>query len=219
MIEVFEAPRRETQEILGRRVCEAFVANGYKTASYVATAAEAAELASGMIPDGCSVGIPGTVTVREIGLMEKLKERGCALYYHWDPALAPEDRAARLAAENAADWFVTSSNAVTHDGMMVNIDGTGNRVACMAWGTGKILYIVGMNKVCRDLHSAVRRARDVATPPNAVRIGAKKPPCTKTGHCVDCNSPDRICRVLTIMERSPFGREAHVILVGESLGY
>jgi hypothetical protein len=214
----FAKPLTDTNDALGKKLCATLASIGYKTARYAATADEAARLTLEMVPDGCTVGIPGTVTVRELGLLEKLSAKSCTIYHHWDPALTPETRNARLAAENGADWFITSSNAMTLDGKMVNIDGSGNRVAGMSWGPGKILFIVSLNKVARDVEKAIARARDRATPPNALRID-KNPPCTKTGHCMDCNSPDRLCRVITIIERVPLGREAHVILVGEPLGY
>ncbi|MDR3322120.1 MAG: lactate utilization protein [Synergistaceae bacterium] len=142
----------------------------------------------------------------------------CAVYQHWDPDLAPEMKAGRLKDEINADWFVTSSNAITYDGKMVNIDGVGNRVAGMAWATGKIVYVVSINKSEPNVESAIARSRNVATPPNALRINTY-PPCTKIGYCVDCNSPDRACRAILIIEKVPVGREAHVVLVGENLGY
>jgi len=208
----------KANEALGKRICEALLSNGYKSAVFAATISEALEAAAGLIPNGASVGIPGTVTARQIGLFEKLEGKGCRVIHHWDPSLTPEAKVARLLDENAADWFVTSSNAITYDGKMVNIDGTGNRVAAMAWGPGKILFVVGMNKAARDLEGAIARARDIATPPNAMRVGLETP-CVKAGHCIDCSSPKRLCRVVLIHERAPFDREAHVILVGEALGY
>ncbi|MDR1471193.1 MAG: lactate utilization protein [Synergistaceae bacterium] len=211
-------PLRRANEALGGRIALSLLSKGYKTAVYAPSADDAARAALDLIPDGSSVGIPGSVTVRELGLPELLAEKKCRVFHHWDPALAPEDRPARLLEENSADWFVTSSNAITIDGRMVNIDGTGNRVACMSWGTGRILFIVGLNKVASDLEGAISRARNRATPPNSVRTGLGSP-CVKTGHCVNCDSPERACRVISIIERVPFGREAHVILVGERLGY
>lgn len=215
---VFQPPVDERNRNLARRVCATLLANGYRSAEYAETAEDAARMALTLIPDGVSVGIPGTVTLRELGLPDKLAEKNCTVYHHWDPKLTAADKGKRLLEENLADWFVTSSNAMTQDGKMVNIDGTGNRVAAMAWAPGKILYIVSVDKIARNTDSAIARARDLATPPNAVRTGWNAP-CTKTGHCVDCNSPERVCRVVTIMERVPLGREAHVILVGEHLGY
>jgi hypothetical protein len=209
---------REVKETLGKRMCASFLANGYKSAVYVPFAADAAKLALEMIPDGASVGVPGSVTVRQLGLIEKLEAKQCRVYHHWDPDLAPENRAERLKAENSADWLVTSSNAMTYDGKMINIDGTGNRVSAMSWGTGSVLYIVSVNKAAPDLTAALARARDVATPPNALRVGTEEP-CVKMGHCVDCKAPNRMCRAVLILERATFGRDTHVIIVGEDLGY
>ena len=217
-MDVLMAPFGQASEALGKKICESLLSKGYRSAIYAATAAEALEAASGMIPDGASVGIPGTVTVRQIGLPERLEGKGCRVIHHWDPSLPGEAKTARFTEENAADWFVTSSNAITYDGQMVNIDGTGNRIAAMAWAPGKLLFVIGMNKTARDLKSAIRRARDAATPPNALRIGLNTP-CAKLGRCADCSSPERICRAVLIFECVPFGREAHVILVGEALGY
>ena len=211
-------PVKQTNEALGRKICGALLSNGYKTAEYAHDAAGAVEIAAAMIPGGASVGIPGTVTVRQTGLIGRLEDKGCRIFHHWDPALAGEARSARLAEENAADWFVTSSNAITYDGKMVNIDGTGNRIAGMAWGRNSILYIIGINKAARDLESAIARSRDVATPPNNVRVGVDAP-CVKLGRCVDCGIPGRTCRAVLILERVPFGRDAHVIIVGQALGY
>ncbi len=120
--------------------------------------------------------------------------------------------------ELSSDWFVTSTNALTADeGVFVNIDGTGNRVGAMAWAPGKLLYIVGINKITTDIPAALKRVRDAATPPNVIRLNGKAP-CSSVGHCVNCNSTERVCRIVTMMERPPFGRECHVIIVGEELG-
>ena len=214
----FEAPVKETKKALGEKMCKSLLAKGFKSAQYAEDAASAAEMAISLVPGKSSVGVPGTVTIRDLGLIEKFEGKGCAVYHHWNPNLSREERGTRYTEENAADWFVTSANAMTIDGKIVNIDGTGNRVAAMAWAPGKILYIVSLNKVAHDLDKAIARARDTATPPNALRVGSK-PPCTQLGHCVDCDAPDRVCRVVTIQERVPLGREAHIILVGENLGY
>jgi hypothetical protein len=214
----FSSFAREAREALGKKLCAAFLSNGYKSAVYAPFAADAAKLALDMIQEGTSVGVPGTVTVRQLGLIEKLEAKKCVVYHHWDPGLAQEDRQERLGAENSADWFVTSSNAITYDGKMVNIDGTGNRVAAMSWGGGNVLYIVSVNKAAPDLASALARARNISTTANALRIGSQTP-CAKIGHCVDCKSPDRLCRAVLIIERPTFGRDTHVIIVGEDLGY
>lgn len=213
-----QATLQNARSSLGKTVCAALVSNGYKTARFAATGQEAREWVLDLLPDGCSVGVPGTVTVRQLGLLPALEKKGCRVFHHWDPSLTPDERRNRLKEENEADWIVTSSNAMTIDGKMVNIDGVGNRVAGIAWAPGKLLFIVSVNKIESDIGHAIDRARNTATPPNALRVGAK-PPCTQTGYCVDCRSSDRICRVVSIIERVPTGREAHVILVGEPLGY
>lgn len=202
---------------LGNTVVKALEANGFKS-RYVATAAEAVSAVLDLVPEGSSVGVPGTSTIRELGLPGELESRGCKISQHWDPSLAPEDRPQRWEDEIASDIFLTSSNGVTMDGMLVNIDGTGNRVAGMAWARKRIIFVVGINKVSRDIESSLRRIRDVATPVNALRLNIDVP-CTRVGHCVDCKSPLRVCRAVLILERAPFGRDAHVIIVGEDLGY
>lgn len=210
--------KRKGYEKLGETVCKKLNSLGYN-ARFVENKEAALKAALELIPASASVGVPGTVTIREIGLIEELKKRGSRVSVHWDPDLKPEGRAARFLEELSSDWFVTSTNALTADeGVFVNIDGTGNRVGAMAWAPGKLLYIVGINKITPDIASGLKRVRDTATPPNVIRLNGKAP-CATVGHCVNCNSPSRVCRIVTMMERPPSGRECHVIIVGEELGY
>lgn len=209
--------KKAAKEKLARTVCKALEKRGFK-AEYADSAEEARRMALEFIPDGSSVGIPGTLTVRQLGLPEALEAKGCKVSHHWDPSLKAEDKKAMLLAENLSDWVVASSNALTADGRLVNIDGTGNRVAAMSWAPGKMLYIIGVNKITPDLDSAVKRAHNEATPPNTLRLGCDTP-CAATGVCSDCMSPGRICNILTIIERAPFGRDCRVIIVNEDLGY
>ncbi|MDO5116786.1 MAG: lactate utilization protein [Synergistaceae bacterium] len=209
--------KRASNKNLAESVCKALEARGFH-ALYAENAKAACESALEMIEDGATVGIPGTVTVREIGLPERLVEKGCRIYEHWLSNMTPEERVSALLNELQADWFLTSANALSMDGTIVNIDGMGNRVSAMSWAPGKILYIIGVNKITPDVHSALSRARSIASPPNALRNG-RKTPCVTTGRCMDCNSPDRICRVVTMIERAPMGRDCRVIIVGEELGY
>lgn len=204
-------------ENLGNSVCKALNARGFK-ARYAATAAGAREAVMELVPAGATVGVGGSVTVRETEVLEPLEAKGCKVAHHWKPGLSAEDKKQVLMDELTADWYLTSANAITKDGVIVNIDGTGNRVAVMSWAPGRIIYIVGINKIAADVESAVQRARNIASPPNARRTGAETP-CAKLGYCVDCNSPQRICNIFTIIPRSPLGRECHVIIVGESMGY
>lgn len=213
---MFEAKKNNTDH-MGNTLCKALEKRGFK-AQYAATAAEAKNAVAALISAGASVGIPGSVSVRQVGVIEELEAKGCQIIHHWYPNMTPEARKRALLDECLADWVITSANAVSMDGSIVNIDGTGNRVAAMSWAPGKIIYIIGTNKIAGDLESAMDRARTIASPPNAVRTGAKTP-CTTLGYCTDCDSPWRICNIFTIIERCPLGRECHVVVVGEELGY
>jgi len=213
----FDSAKDEGNRLLGKTLVRALSDKGY-SAQYVSTREDALSAVMTLIPEGASVGIPGSVTIRDIGAVESLKQRGNMVFHHWDPSLTAEEKPERLKNENEADVFLTSTNALTQDGMFVNIDGVGNRVSAMAWGTGRLIFVVGVNKIVKDLPTAIQRVRDVATPPNAIRLNLDTP-CSKTGHCMNCNVPQRVCRALLILERATMGRDCHVIIVGESLGY
>ena len=216
MTNPFEAARAKAKEALAHTVVKALNQKGYE-AVYAPTKEDALAEVLKLIPEGAVVGVPGTVTIREIGAMEKLAERGCTVHQHWNPKLTPEERMQTLMDEYCADYFLTSANAVTRDGMIVNIDGNGNRVSAMAWGRNVLIFVVGVNKVAGTLEEAINRAR-TATPPNVLRLNGNTP-CVHTGHCIDCDAPSRVCRALLILERPTMGRKTHVIMVGEDLGY
>ena len=181
---------------------------------YAADREEAVRIALSLIPEGSLVTMGGGQSVWEIGLPDALKAGN---YRFLDRNLVEDRRAAMLAAYDA-DVFLASANAITEDGIMVNIDGNANRVAALAFGPKKLVLIVGMNKVCPDLDSAMKRARNVAAPINAQRFGLNTP-CSKTGACADCKSPDTVCCQFLITRFSrPTGR-VHVILVNDNLGF
>jgi len=209
--------RKEHYKQLGNSVVKALVSNGHN-AMYCETSEEALREVLSIIPEDASVGIPGSVTIREIGALDKLKERGNKVYHHWDPDLDAKGKTEKRGQENSADVILTGSNALTIGGVLVNMDGIGNRVSAMAWGQNKIIFVVGINKIERDLSSAMQRVRDKATPSNAIRLNIETP-CTKTGYCMNCNSENRVCRALLILEKATTGRESWVIIVGEDLGY
>ncbi len=165
-----------------------------------------------------SIGVGGSITIREIGLLEALEERGNKIFQHWIKGLSPKEFSEALNEEVKAEVFLTSSNAVTRDGKLVNKDMTGNRVSAMIFGPKKVIVVVGINKIVSDVNEALDRIRNIAAPLNAKRIGLKTP-CAITGVCNDCDSPDRICRVTTIIEKCPSLTEMNVILVNEELGY
>jgi L-lactate utilization protein LutB len=168
------------------------------------------------IAPGAAVGIGGSMTVFDMGLHKDLQEKGHEVFWHWlvDPAQRSEVRAK---AANA-DVYLSSSNAVTMNGELVNIDGIGNRVSAMFFGPKKVIIICGVNKIADDYDTAIQRIKTYACPPNAKRLNLNTP-CAKTDKCTDCSSSDRMCNVTVKMERPPSGKEVHVFLVGESLGF
>ena len=174
----------------------------------------ALELALSLIPEGSTATMGGGVSVSEIGLVDALKN---GPYRYIDRNTAEDKRAAMLAAYDA-DVFLASTNAMTEDGELVNIDGNANRVSAIAFGPKKVVLIVGMNKVCKDLDQAMKRARNVAAPVNAQRFGLSTP-CAKTGSCMDCKSPDTICCQFLITRFSRHPGRIHVILVNDNLGF
>ncbi len=184
------------------------------TGYYVQTKEEALKLALSLIPEGSTVTMGGGMSVNEIGLVDALKNGN----YNYIDREAAEDRRAAMLQAYDADFFLASSNAITDDGVLVNIDGNANRVSAIAYGPKKVLMIVGMNKVCSDVDSAMKRARNVAAPINNQRFNGNNP-CTKTGTCANCKSPDTICCQFLVTRYSRHQDRIHVILVNEPLGF
>ena len=200
-------------ELLAQKVIKGLQSRNMS--GYYAPSREAArELALSLIPEGSLVTMGGGLSVEEIGLVDALKAGN---YRFLDRHEATDKRAAMLAAYDA-DFFLASCNAITEDGVLVNIDGNANRVSAIAQGPKKVLFIVGMNKVCRDVDGALKRARNVAAPINAQRFGLSTP-CAKTGACMDCKSPDTICCQFLITRFSRHPGRIHVILVNDNLGF
>lgn len=170
------------------------------------------------IPPSKTVGVGGSVTLREIGIIEKLQEQGNVIYDHWKQGLSKEENLSTRKMQLTSDVFLTSANAVTSSGEIVNIDGFGNRISSMMFGPKEVIIVVGCNKIVRDLPEAMQRIKTVAAPMNAKRFGADTP-CAKLGKCMDCDSPQRICRGTLIMERRPFSTPTLVVMVMEDLGY
>ncbi|RPJ10742.1 MAG: lactate utilization protein [Deltaproteobacteria bacterium] len=170
------------------------------------------------IPSSKTVGIGGSVTVREIGILDKLKGQGNTLYDHWKEGLGPVESLKIRKAQQSCDLFLGSSNAVTMAGEIVSVDGFCNRISSMAFGPKEVILAVGRNKIVRDVPAALARIKEVAAPMNARRFGLNSP-CVQAGRCVDCDSPERICRGTLILERKPFATEVLVVIVQEELGY
>lgn len=181
---------------------------------YASDKDEALKIALSLIEKGSTVTMGGAMSAREIGLVDALKKGD---YNFIDRDQEKDKRAAMLAAYDA-DVFLSSANAITNDGVMVNIDGNSNRVSAIAQGPKKVVFIVGMNKVCDDIDGAMKRARNVAAPINAQRFNLNTP-CAKTGACFNCKSPDTICCQFLITRYSRHEGRIHVILVNDNLGF
>ena len=181
---------------------------------YAENKEEALKIALELIPKGSSVTMGGCMSAQEIGLVDALKSGE----YNFIDRNAYEDKRAAMLLAYDADVFLSSANAMTDDGVLVNIDGNSNRVSAIAQGPKKVVFIVGMNKVCNDVDSAMKRARNVAAPINAQRFGLSTP-CAKLGTCMNCKSPDTICCQFLITRFSRHAGRIHVILVNDNLGF
>mgnify|MGYP004460132569 FL=1 len=188
-------------------------------AFFCPTAQEAVEKITGMIPEGSSVTWGGSMTIRDMGLTKALHNKeGLDI---WDRDLAPSREEAQEIYRRAfyADYYLSSVNAMSEDGEIVNIDGNGNRVAAITFGPKRVILVVGINKVAQNLDAAISRARSLAAPVNMMRFADLNTPCKNDGMCHDCKSPDSICNYIQIMRNShPVGRHI-VVIVGEELGY
>ena len=195
------------------RVKQNLEARGFRV-SVFATAAEAADYLDSAI-DNTSVGFGGSVTLEQMGLYERL-ERHDRVNWHWRPTVDGAD--ARQAAMTA-EHYITSVNGLAETGELINIDGTGNRVASTLYGHKKVWFVVGRNKLAPTYEEALWRARNIAAPKNAQRLGRKTPCAVHGDRCYDCKSPERICRGLSVIWGRPTPVETmEVVLIGEELG-
>lgn len=186
-------------------------------AYYCANSVDAIKQVQELIPEGSSITWGGSLTIREMGLTAALKA-GNYQVFDRDEIKTQAEKVEIYRKAFSCDYYLTSANAITEDGLIVNIDGSGNRVAAITWGPEHVIFVVGMNKVCHDLEAAMSRARHLAAPVNATRIGCKTP-CQVDGICHSCHSTECICNYLHVMRNSyPAGRHT-VILVGEEWGY
>ena len=185
-------------DLLAQKVIKGLESRNMK-GYYASNKEEALKKALELIPEGSSVSMGGAMSAHEIGLVDSLKNGN----YNFIDRDATEDKRAAMLAAYDADYFLSSANAITEDGIMINIDGNSNRVSAIAQGPKHVVFIVGMNKVCPDVDSAMKRARNVAAPINAQRFGLSTP-CAKTGSCMDCKSPDTICCHVSLVMRAVF---------------
>lgn len=187
--------------------------NGFK-AQVFSSSQEAKEALLNDIGLDESIAFGGSITLNDLGLYEEFKNRGNDVYWHWKV----DDKRAALDSAVNTDIYLCSTNALTLDGKLVNMDGTGNRVASMIFGHKRVYVIAGKNKICKDYNEARERIKNIAAPLNAKRLNVNTP-CKFTGKCNDCNSPERICKVETVLHENPGGTEIIVYIVNEDLGY
>lgn len=193
---------------LGKRQIEAY---------YCEDKVSALEKALKLIPKGSTIGWGGSVTISQIGLIDAVKN-GDYTIIDRDKAINLEEQKEVYSQICSSDFFLMSTNAITLNGELINIDGRGNRVAFLCYGPENVLIVAGMNKVVSSIESGFERVSNVAAPPNAIRLN-RKTPCAITGKCEDCYSPDCMCSQFVITRRSGIPNRIKIILVGEELGY
>lgn len=209
-------PKQQYYENLADSLIEKFGLRQIE-AYYAADRKEALEKACRYLSPESSVSWGGSVTLNEIGLIDAIKASDCTIYDRAE-AVTPQQKRELFGKIASCDYYFMSSNAITLDGQLVNIDGTGNRVASLIHGPQNVVIIAGMNKIVPDIKSAIDRIRNMAAPPNAVRLNYNTP-CKELGRCADCLSRDCICDQIVITRRSFVPNRIKIILVGEELGY
>ena len=209
-------PKQQAYQTLANTIIKNFAKRNIE-AFYCNTAEEATALAMSVMPDGSSVGMGGTETVKEIGLLDAVKNSSLR-FIDRNKVTNAEEKKANFLETMGCDYFLMSSNAITIDGELVNIDGNANRVACLCQGPEHVIVVAGMNKVVDDIATGIARTQNMAAPANAARLGTRTP-CATLGHCGDCHSEDCMCCQIVITRHSRHKGRIKVILVGEELGY
>ena len=201
-----------------KKAVESLCSHGF-TALFCPTPQDAADYIMATAADSDSVGFGGSMSVVGLGVEARLRELGKEILNHGNPALTLEQRLEIMRRQLTCDLFLSGCNAVTLNGELINIDATGNRVAAMFFGPRRVIVVAGRNKlVDGTLQDAIVRVKSWATPPNSKRLGFKTP-CASTGFCNDCNSPERLCRVTTIIDRKPRFTDVRVLVVNSDMGF
>lgn len=189
------------------------------TAHYCHTPQDAADYIITAAADAATVGFGGSMSIVSLGVESLLRERGKEILNHGLPEFSREEKIAIMRRQLTCDLFLSGCNALTLNGELINIDATGNRVAAMFFGPRKVIVVAGRNKLVDGTpQDAIARVKTWATPPNSKRLSFKTP-CASTGFCSDCSSPDRLCRVTTIIDRKPRITDVHVLVVNSNLGF
>ncbi len=204
-------------EKTGEKCAENLSKRGFDT-HFVATKEDARSLVLEKVSGYETFGIGGSDTTRSLGIIDELKANGKTIYDHNDESLSFEEKSDYRLLQGRCDCFFCSANAISLNGDIVNVDGVGNRTSAMAFGPKKVIIIAGINKITKDLESALNRVHDVAAPMRAKSLGMATP-CAETGVCIDCNSPLRICNITTILHKKPMLTDISVILINQAMGY
>ena len=212
----FNEAKKAFQEIQVQEVITALRKRQMEGA-FVPNKEEALKTVLSLIPEGSKVGYGGSLTLDELGIKEALKKGNYQLVDRGRPGISEEELFSLRRESLLTDVFLCSTNALTRDGKMVNIDGSGNRLAALTFGPKKVIVVAGINKIVDDVERGLERVRNYAAPLHARRRGWDLP-CAKTGRCVDCRSPRRICCTVTVTEYQREKDRVTVILVGETLG-
>jgi len=169
------------------------------------------------VKSGMKIGFGGSLTVRDLGIIERLKNEDVLVLDHWKPGLSKDEISGIRFRQLTSDLFISSANAITEKGEIVNVDGSGNRTNSITYGPKKVIIIAGYNKIVPDVNAALERVKNVAAPMNAKRLNLPLP-CAETGRCHDCKSEARICRIISIIQRKPNATDISVYLINEELG-
>ena len=205
------------REALGKKAVEAFQKNEFN-ALYFSTVPEAADFIMEHVEPGIKVGFGDSMTVAGMGIQDKVKQAGAEVLDHGAPGLTFEERVALAREELLSDLYLCSSNAITLDGALVNIDGMGNRVGAMSFGPKKVIVVASVDKICKDEKAAFERLEMIAAPMNNKRLETANP-CKVTGICMNCQSKSRICRVYSVIRKKPLATDVTVVIIGEQAGY
>ena len=208
------------KELRNERLAERMIKNLKRRnmeAFYCKTSEEAIQKVLELIPDGSSITWGGSMTIRDMGIPDALRKKGTYEVLDRDLVEGNEEKVQMYVRAFTTDVYLSSANAISEDGVIVNIDGNGNRVAAITWGPKKVIFIIGLNKVAQTVEAALARARSTASPTNAARFDIKTP-CQVDGVCHNCNSPESICNYVHFLRNSPRGKHT-VSLVDENLGY
>ncbi len=202
----------------GEKVVKALINNEFK-ANYFENTEQCLNYVKDIVKQFDTIGFGGSVTnLYQLKIPELCEQMGKTVYNHNKSGLSAKEKLELRKKELSCDLFITSTNALTENGELVNIDGVGNRTNAMTFGPKKCLVICGVNKITKDINSAIERIKNTASPMNARRLNIETG-CYHTGYCVNCQKPERICRVITILEKKPVLSDIEVLIIGAELGF